>query len=242
MLIKIIILLLPVAAMVAFVLFMVALRRHIRNKLRLAVSLAVTGMAASFGVYRLTLALAGKAGVCAPAAGSLTGLFSGAGLGVLVSLASGALYYAARRPALTAQSAKNMAVSGIANVSSALIEETSFRGGVVHFAAAFWGAPAGLLGGSAPFGLLHLLGRLWGTPVDLMHVLGTAMAGLLLSAVYLRWGLLPAIGVHWAWNSLCAFWVPLFGLGETGAVNFEGAPTTVFSLTGASVLVLFLGK
>jgi len=218
------------------------LQGFIANKLVLATCWAIIGSTVSFGIHSLNSFMARKAGIKIPASGSLLGLALGIGLGMLVSLVSGMAYYGVYKPAIVGTTVSHIGerlpLSAIASISSALIEETAFRGGVVHFAAGYWGQTVGLLCGSLPFGLLHLSNRFWGIPVNLMHVLGTAMSGLLLSAVYLRWGLLSAIGLHWVWNSLCAVWIPLFCPGTGGVVQFEGSPTTTLILAMASAAVL----
>ena len=99
----------------------------------------------------------------------------------------------------------------------------------------------GLMSGSLPFGLIHLVGRLLGKPVGVLHVIGVTAAGLLLSLAYLRFGLMFAIGVHWIWNSLCGTWVSIFGLPKNGGVQMiEGAWTTVLVLLLFVAIIYFL--
>jgi membrane protease YdiL (CAAX protease family) len=112
----------------------------------------------------------------------------------------------------------------VANVSPALVEEASMRAGVVQLLDTCYGSWAGLLGGSVPFGLLHIVSRLFGQPVSVAHVLGTTIAGLLLSLLYLRFGVGAAVACHWVWNSLASAWAHYLGFAEHGGVReFEGA-------------------
>ena len=54
--------------------------------------------------------------------------------------------------------------------------------------------------GSIPFGLVHLIDKLVGKEVLAVRVIGLILAGLLLSLLYLHYGLWAAIGCHWIWN------------------------------------------
>ena len=133
-----------------------------------------------------------------------------------------------------------LAVRLMGNASPALVEEVGFRGGVVHLLAQYFGNWAGLLGGSVPFGVLHLVGRLFGHPIDLAHVVGVSLGGLLLAVLYLRFGLWAAVSCHWLWNTLCSTWVDVLSLPRKGGVQlFEGAWTTSVVLAIASAVLIW---
>ena len=128
----------------------------------------------------------------------------------------------------------------LGNTSPALVEEVGFRGGVVHLLAQYFGNWAGLFGGSVPFGVLHLVGRLFGHPIDLAHVIGVSLGGLLLAVLYLRFGLWAAVSCHWLWNTLCSTWVDVLSLPKKGGVQlFEGAWTTSAVLAATSALLVW---
>jgi membrane protease YdiL (CAAX protease family) len=163
-----------------------------------------------------------------PVIGGVASLTIGAVVGLLVSAASGGLYYLVHRPELARPLATALRPSRfISNLGPASLEEVGFRAGVVQLLSSVWGTLAGLLGGSVPFGVLHLLGVLFGRPPSLTHVIGVSAAGWLLSLLYLQCGLLSAVACHWVWNSLASFWFRAFQLpAKTAQIQFEGAWTT----------------
>ena len=183
--------------------------------------------------------LSGHLGVQRPSMRGFRGLAVGGLMGLGASLGSG-LFALLAHPDLqgVCLSEAFRARSLVANISPALVEEGSMRAGVVNLTAGFAGRGTGLLLGSIPFGLVHLVGLLFGKPVTASQVLGTTMAGLLLSILYLRFGFWAAFASHWAWNSLAGFWVRLVGLPSPGGINtFEGAPETVAVLTGLCLIL-----
>ena len=116
------------------------------------------------------------------------------------------------------------------------------RAGVVHILHGLHGPWAGMAGGSLPFGLLHIFGRLFGNPVGVSLVIGTTASGLLLSILYLRFGFWAAFGCHWMWNSLARAWVMYAGItSRDGIQQFEGAPETVIVLVVACVCLITFG-
>lgn len=130
----------------------------------------------------------------------------------------------------------------VQNLGPALIEEASMRAGVVHMLNGWHGPWAGLAGGSLPFGLLHIFGRIFGNPVGVAHVIGTTVSGLLLSILYLRFGFWAAFACHWAWNSLAGTWVRYAGItSRDGMQQFEGAVATVAVLIIACLCLLAFG-
>ncbi len=115
----------------------------------------------------------------------------------------------------------------LANVFSSVNEEVVFRGGIVHATTQIWGLAAGLGAGSLPFGILHLVGILFGQSVSVSQMLGISLAGLMLSLVYFRFGLLGAVACHLAWNSFVQGWMAVYGIGGNEAVSaFEGSWVT----------------
>jgi membrane protease YdiL (CAAX protease family) len=76
---------------------------------------------------------------------------------------------------------EDLGISEIANMLPAIVKEFGFRDGVVHFLQSYYGKMAGLAGGSILFGIVHIIGRIFGDPVWMSHITGVAIAGLLLS-------------------------------------------------------------
>ena len=87
-------------------------------------------------------------------------------------------------------------------VRPTLIEEIAFRFGLAFFALKFYGRVAAMIAGSIPFGLLHLLNFLSGQPIQWDYILGTGIAGLFLTMVFLRFNLAASIATHFTWNVL----------------------------------------
>ncbi|MBT3982273.1 MAG: CPBP family intramembrane metalloprotease [Bacteriovoracaceae bacterium] len=174
--------------------------------------------------------------------GTPRGLASGVALGVIVSCLSAYLFYLTKSPSVDLSLVwKDLHLRLIGNIFPASVEEVTFRGGLVHYLFSYWGKNIGLLGGSLPFGIIHLVGRFFGNPVDLAHVIGVSVAGFSLSLLYLEYGLLPAIGFHLVWNSLCSQWVSVFSIPRKGGVQMiEGHWTTSLVLILLIVLILSL--
>lgn len=171
--------------------------------------------------------------------GPARAVFVGAIIGLLVSFSSGIIFHLVNNTTKDFSAFPNgLGKSAIANISFAFLEEVGFRGGLVNGLVQWGGKTAGIAGGSVPFGLAHLAGRLFGQPVGFMHVIGTTLAGLLLSLVYLRYGLWAAISCHWVWNTLCGAWVRFFDIPKQGGMQvFEGAWTTSLVLLAFSIML-----
>jgi hypothetical protein len=113
--------------------------------------------------------------------------------GVALSLVSGMLFAFSHGTGFSPREfAGHLYPNVTTQIPPALTEEADFRLGIV-------GAVA-LAAGSLPFGLLHLIDLFYGVPVDFSQVIGIVLAGLMLSALYLRFGLWAAIGAHYGWN------------------------------------------
>ncbi|MDP6414935.1 MAG: CPBP family glutamic-type intramembrane protease [Gammaproteobacteria bacterium] len=167
----------------------------------------------------------------------------GLAVGLIVSITCGLLFcFLHGEPITGSFVAVVQPVRFLQNLGPALIEEASMRAGVVHMLNGLHGPWAGLAGGSLPFGLLHLFGRIFGNPVGIPHVIGTTASGLLLSILYLRFGFWAALSCHWIWNSLAGTWVRYAGVtSRDGMQQFEGAVETVVVLVIASACLLVIG-
>jgi membrane protease YdiL (CAAX protease family) len=188
--------------------------------------------------------IAALRGTRPPVLGGSRGMVYGAAVGLAASLGSALLFYAWKRPTLASPLAPVLRPSRvISNAGVAAIEEAGFRAGVVHIATAAWGQLAGLLAGSIPFGVLHLLGFIFGRPPSLTHVISVSAAGWLLSLLYLQFGLTSAFACHWVWNSLASNLARAFQLPRrTGVMMFEGAWTTVLVLVILCVVIHRLAR
>jgi len=117
--------------------------------------------------------------------------------------------------------------------SPALIEEIVFRAGIVHSTFLLFGKVAGLASGSIPFGILHLAGLLFGQSVTTAQIFGISLAGLMLSLIYFRFGILGAFATHLTWNALVGGWINIYGLADRAAAvsALEGSWLTCAVLT-----------
>jgi membrane protease YdiL (CAAX protease family) len=204
----------------------------------------------AFALYGITSAtlimffisyLCKKIGIQSPVVGSVKHLFAGMFFGAAATSLAGLLYLAVYRPRVSIDRFfADLNLQLIANISPAVIEETAFRGGVVHLIFEYAGAASGALGGGVIFGVAHLCGALVGRAVDLHLVLGASSAGLFLSLIYLRYGLGAAIAAHWLWNSFHGSWVGAFSIPIRGARALEANWTTIIVFVLLSLIVAFV--
>jgi len=203
-------------------------------------------VAAAFGIFGLLVTLlvvrwiAFRLKISAPRMMDWRGIATGLAVGLIISITCGLLFGLLHgEPAAVTFVAALEPASFLRNLGPALIEEASMRAGVVHLLNGLHGPWAGLAGGSLPFGLLHMFGRIFGNPVDVAHVIGTTASGLLLSILYLRFGFWSAFACHWIWNSLAGAWVRYAGItSRDGMQQFEGAPETIIVLVVACAILL----
>lgn len=126
----------------------------------------------------------------------------------------------------------------------ALCEEIVFRGGIVEGVMQLFGKYMGLAAGSIPFGILHLVGIFFGATVTLAQVIGISLAGLMLSLVYLRYGILGSFTCHLIWNSTVELWNKVYGINDKTTVSaIEGSWTTcIVLLVMCALLIVPLKK
>lgn len=161
-------------------------------------------------------------------------------LGLAISFGSGIGFGLANGHSLNfGNLSTNLHINVLANTFPALCEEFVFRGGIVETTVQLFGKTAGLAAGSAPFGILHVFGRLFGNPVTASQVLGISLAGLMLSLVYLKFGILGAFACHLTWNSLVSGWIKVYGLTDKAAISsLEGSWVTCIALALACTVLL----
>lgn len=173
--------------------------------------------------------------------GGIVSLLWGLLIGLFISFASGIGFAVVSGYGLSfGKIFTNLHINSVANLSPALLEEFVFRGGMVELTTNLLGRAAGLGIGSVPFGILHLLGKLFGNPVTLAQVLGISLAGLMLSLVYIHFGISGAFACHWVWNSLVANWVRVYETSDKVTVNAIEASWVTCAVLLAVSLVLFL--
>lgn len=119
----------------------------------------------------------------------------------------------------------------------ALIEEIGFRYGIVALAGFFFGGPAGLIAGTIPFGILHLLNFNSGAGIQWDYIIGTSVAGFYLSVVFLKMNLGAAILAHYSWNVLASVFSVLWQIPQE---RIEGAWSTLILLMIFSVGILLM--
>jgi uncharacterized protein len=115
-------------------------------------------------------------------------------------------------------------------------EELSFRGYIFEDLRGQYGLPVAITLSSAGFALLHVNSMLLlGTNLEsaLIALATITAAGALLALLSLRWGLLSAIGFHFAWNFLQ---YNVYGLGLGGEFS------SLLRLTGVGNILLNGGE
>jgi membrane protease YdiL (CAAX protease family) len=115
-------------------------------------------------------------------------------------------------------------------------EEVSFRGYLFADLRSQFGLPAAIILSSAGFALLHINSMLSNgvNPVSAAIALVTiTAAGATLALLTMRWGLLSAMGFHFAWNFLQ---YSVFGIGLAGEFS------SIVRLTGVGDILLNGGQ
>lgn len=125
----------------------------------------------------------------------------------------------------------------VQQIPAACMEETFTRGGTVHFLASFFGPGWAYLGGSVPFALIHF----WFARFRWPFFLGLSSAGFMLSAVYIKHGLLAAIGVHFAWNVLSRLLIEMLDW-KVGTIALESAWSTTAILSCATLGIVGISR
>jgi membrane protease YdiL (CAAX protease family) len=232
----------PILLVLVFTFLGEVLRTQVRGAAQ-PLLYAASGVTGAVVIHRVTAWAASRTLVAPPRWGTAPHALLGLLIGVVVSVAAALLFWWTRAPELDLGAMRNRLLERLtANVGPAALEEAGFRGGLVHLLTAFFGPAAGLVGGSVPFGLAHLFGLLLGRHVGAGIVIGTGAAGLLLSLVYVRFGLIAAFAAHLSWNVLAGSWAQAFGMQRGGIEALEGAWTTSLVLLAAAILLFLTGR
>lgn len=179
--------------------------------------------------------------------GGISSFFWGAVIGVAVSFIAGIGFGVLNGHSLNMSNLfLGFDMKLIGNIYPAATEELYFRGGVVHFFTQTFGLPTGLISGSIPFGIIHIIGSFFGKTVTLSQILGITLAGLMLSLLYLRFGLLGAFSCHLMWNAITPGWAKAFNIEDKNFVSsLEGSWITcaiLLVVSAALILSLFFQK
>lgn len=174
--------------------------------------------------------------------GKPSSLLWGLAIGLLISAAAGIAFGTLNGyPFHWENLFKDLPMTTLRQASPALMEEIVFRAGIVHSTLLLFGKAIGLASGSVPFGILHLAGFLFGQSVTATQIMGISFAGLMLSLMYFRFGILGAFATHLTWNALVGGWINVYGLTDSGAAvsALEGSWVTcvVLSVACAALLV-----
>jgi membrane protease YdiL (CAAX protease family) len=203
-------------------------------------SLAYTGlgMFVCIGIY-LLISRSLKPSMRPMYVGGLSSLLWGLLIGLFVSACSGIGFGLMNGYSFQFENiVQELHLKALGSLFPALSEEIVFRGGIVEGIRQLFGSYAGLAAGSVPFGILHLVGIFFGSTVTAAQILGISLAGLMLSLVYLRFGILGSVGCHLVWNSLVSGWIKVYGITDKTAVSaLEGSWATCIVLAMTCVML-----
>ena len=201
---------------------------------------AVFGILVFIGLIFLIRRLADFAEIKQPQVGSFRMLIVGLVAGAILSCAAAVSFSQINhKPIEPSGFFEVIRTSSIAHIPYAVTEEAVFRFGIVGGVTNLSGMWPGILAGSVPFGVLHLINLLFGTPVDFQQIIGITVAGIFLSLLYLRFGLWAPIGCHYIWNALLVFWIASMDMDKAaGVVALEGAWSTSLILSIMALLLL----
>jgi membrane protease YdiL (CAAX protease family) len=236
-------LLLPVILMLALTIAMELLVSELNSIWLKSIVASAFGVVGFVIIIMAVSRIAARLQIPPPVIAGWRSAATGLAVGLLLSITCGLVFYCTHGESTTTSIFTTIQPwSFLRNLGPAFIEEASMRAGVVHLLNGMHGAWAGLAGGSIPFGLLHIFGRLFGNPVGISLVIGTTASGLLLSILYLRFGFWAAFSCHWIWNSLARAWVVYAGItAQDGIQQFEGATATIILLIVACLCLFAIG-
>jgi len=180
-----------------------------------------------------------------PVVGNFSNFFKGVFVGSIVSILSIALFCYSNGINILFDKLILLEIisSAIEATPAALLEEVSFRHGIVYGANILYGKTFAILLGSVPFGLLHLINIVSGEVVSLNQIIGIILAGALLSILYLQYGLWSAVGCHLIWNALSMVYKHALVLPYDNFINhFEGAYTTSIVIFFTLILITYFNR
>jgi membrane protease YdiL (CAAX protease family) len=209
---------------------------------RLKVSLyACIGLVISVIILSINSLEFKKLNVPAMVIGDFTSFIWGLIFGLTISLSSGVIYgLINHHPMRMGKLFNNFDTKLLSNLYPAFTEEIYFRGGIVHLISHLFHSNWGLVIGSVPFGVIHVIRVLFGKKVTFSQILGISLAGLMLSLMYFRFGLIAAIVSHLMWNAIVLGWGQVYQIDNKHLENnIEGSWSTCLILFIAS-LTLFI--
>ena len=199
------------------------------------------GVAVSILIYFIVRYFLKAVALKTPLVGNLSSLVIGLFIGVFVSVVSGVGYGLLNGYQLQFENFfTDVHFKALVNVFPALSEEIVFRGSIVNAIIQLAGNAWGIAAGSIPFGILHLLGVLFGNTVTISQIFGISFAGMMLSLVYVNFGVCGAFACHLVWNSLVTGWIKVYGIEDKAAISsLEGSWVTCTALLITSILLAF---
>ena len=232
----------PVALFIASdILLSLAVKKISSRPLRLCIYAAL-GFLISLGIYVAIQIISQQMNFPLPKVGNALEALTGLSTGIIVSLSCGISFGLRHKYPLKIHKLFAGIQSRIlGSTFAALGEEVVFRAGIVHFTVHFFGPMWGLLAGSIPFGFLHLLGNFFGQKRKASQIFGITLAGLMLTLVYLNFGLIAAFLCHLVWNSTVDGWAQVYGTSSKETTNdIEGSWLTCAVLIKTSLVLLAL--
>ena len=202
---------------------------------------AVLGLVLFVALKLIVQALAKVSAITKPKKRKFSSFLIGLLIGIFISCMSAYLFASSQVKIFNWSSfKKDVMYSAVSSIAPATSEEVVFRYGIVHGVTILTNPFYGILAGSIPFGFIHFLNLFFHQNVSLQQVLSICIAGVLLSLIFIDFGLYAAIGCHFIWNTFSAPWVKAMGLDVVKEVSsFEGAPTTSLTL-GIVIFCLLL--
>ncbi len=234
----------PLFLMIAAALLLNKIGQSIHNKFLSAALLGFLGLALSIIIYFTIRYFQINRGLQPLVVGNFPNLLIGLSIGVAVSVISGIGYGLANGYSFKFDNLLiGLHINTLMNIFPALCEEIIFRGGLVHIVIQHAGNFWGLAAGSIPFGVLHIIGVLFGQTVTFAQIIGITAAGLMLSLVYVNFGIMGSFACHLVWNSLVGSWIKVYGIESKGAVSaLEGSWVTIIVLLSTSFLLFVLWR
>lgn len=229
----------PFVIMIAGSYIMQQLIRDMKTGLVRSSIYAALGLLVCMGIFFLISSSLKKLSMKPMNLGGPSSLFYGLLIGIVISFCSGIGFGLINGYHFQfGNILPDMHLKVLGNSFPALCEEIVFRGGIVEATMQLLGRGAGLAAGSLPFGILHLVGIFFGGTVTAAQVLGISLAGLMLSLVYLRFGILGSFACHLVWNSFVGGWIKVYGITDKAAVSdLEGSWVTCAVLIAACLFL-----
>ena len=204
----------PVILMLAFTIAMESLVSTADNVWFRGLVAGATGVVGFVVIFTAVRWISSRLQIPAPIVTGWRGLVTGLAVGLVLSVTCGLIFSFLHGESVAITFSSAIQPAGfLRNLGPAFIEEASMRAGVVHILNGLNGSWAAMAGGSLPFGLLHVFGRLFGNPVGISLVVGKLLADFCYRSCtfVLDSGprsLVTGSGIHWPVHGLCTLASP----------------------------------